>query len=460
MKRFLKSSTALAVSVSLVIIHVPVPNLAFAKEPSGAAVLAIHRDGASRLLNRLDELEKQLAEFKEAARKQEKLVERLMNQIDDQQTALDAAEASVVTLSQTLASVGALGKNTADLVEEAEKVLPKASSEMKPLVEQALKMVKTGDWANGLEQEKILDEMHKARDATLAVREEFKQRRDKLSRYLDSACAGSQINAHTAQQLASLIGGDVPDTWNPDLAATAARNGILLPSCFQEDTENGRTIKDDVYQYIADQQASQQMAMAVNSMMMAAMSTGNPYVIAAVLGFMALMAIFGDNGGGGGNGNGNGNNGTSTGQTQTGDTEHGLEGQGGQDLDSSKGVPNDRPPQGVDLGRAPRNAYGNVAPGVDTWVEVNNQAITFTDKKSGTRWSVNWPPRFPDSNVRIPAFTKDVKILSASATERQFSVQMMIPPCESAETLEIGAEPNNPGDLILLRMPTECVFGE
>ena len=455
MTRILKSITILVVSVSMSLSPISFPVTAQAQQPDPQAVAELLQmlSEANSLLQRLKVLEEQRAQDAEA-------IETLASRVTEQQDALDGVQASIMALSQALASIEALGQQTASLAEEAAAAIPQASEELQDLLTQAHGTIQPGNWVEGLGTPDILARLGNVRQTVESVRDEFERQQQKFDTHLSTACNDSPISEAIASQLAPFISGAVPSLWNPGLAALAASNLIPLPACFSTTTENGRTVEEELQTYVADRQASQQLAAAMNSMMLVAMSTGNPYVMAAVVAIMVLMAIFSREGGGGGErdssgpGDDEGTSGTTPGTTVIKETPGKANGGGV----NGNGEVVEVPPASTGI-VPPSTAYPNVAEGMETWVEVNGQAIRFTDSESGEPWEVNWPPAIRGSDKTIPDFTGEVRILAADVKNKIFRVRMRIPFCDGQEEFNIGADPDEPGGLIVADgLSNACLF--
>ncbi len=423
------------------------------------------------LLQRLEAVEADIAALRSQAEADARTIARLTEEVS-------AAEASVVALSQALDVVGALGERTADLVNDAtetfEEVRTSIPDELQALIDQALGQIEPGDWIEGLEEDEILQRMQEMRGLTEQINQFYLQQRRNLNDRLRDACDDVPV----PQTLAPYLSDAVPRSWTADVARIAVEAEVELPDCFNTPTTgdpDGPTLNDDLQEYMASQQASQQMAMAMNSMMMVAMSSGNPYIIAAALVIMALMAIFGDDGSGGGDGdgegpgdgdaggddnadgNGEGNEGTATGQAGQNGDDAGADPdpQAEPVADPAGGGTDEVVP--VEQATALPPGFENVAEGIDTHVYVLGQTISFTDLATGEVWDANWPPVVPDTGGVLPDFTPDVRIESASVPDRTFTVTMTLGECEAPRTIEIGAdqdqEPNRPGGLIVLSAP-------
>ena len=146
---------------------------------------------------------------------------------------------------------------------------------------------------------------------------------------------------------------------------------------------------EDLSEFIAEQKASQEMATAMNSMLLAAMSTGNPYVIAAAMVIMAIMAIFGDVGSGDGDGKGGGNQQSKGEQGEavgTGNTDDSASGStdassNQNDKESTQDLNAESADSGLGLAGSIKG-YENVKPGVDATIMVKGDLLTFRSVQS------------------------------------------------------------------------------
>jgi len=187
-------------------------------------------------------------------------------------------------MAKTVAQTQQMGQETQALVDEARTRIPDDLPEdLRRAIEGALDKVRPGDWARDLSTDEAVGVIEDLKREAERIREQVEASRNALNDTIRTTC-GSAVAAD----------------WTADRAVTALETGVSLPSCLQN--EQGEPI-DDLKDYLAQQQAGQAMAASMNAMMMAAMSTGNPYVIAAAMALMVILAIFGD---GGGDGNGNG----------------------------------------------------------------------------------------------------------------------------------------------------------
>lgn len=359
-------------------------------------------------------------------------IQQLEAQISSFNRTLAGVETAMGAMAGAVAATQDLGQQTAELTRKAQEALTETvPAEMQELIENALATVKPGDWAKGLPQEEVLAAIEDARSAAEAVQKRFDETSQALDDKLRQACTGVSTAIVGIEQIAP---DGVPPEWSARLAGGATSLGLPLPDCLKSPE-----MSQDITRFLAEQQASQQMAMAMNSMMMSAMATANPYVIAAAMALMVLMAIFGPKGGGGGDGNGGQGPRAATTQNRGG----GADGGEVQPTSSSGADPSAGTLTGLDDGATAGN-HSNLVQGLDIAVTTSTRPngetlITLTSLKE----TVNGAPKTRtltwnqpaltltgDPNAtRLPAFSEAIRILGANLDTGQLIIETRLQGC-------------------------------
>jgi len=374
-------------------------------------------------------------------------VETLTGALDSAHTTISALETGMGAMAKMIASVQDLGSETQTLIDEARDKLPdELSDQMKSVVEKALETIRPGEWTKDLETNEILKALRESHAAAEAVQKRYEAARDELDQTLLTECSGVSTKI---DGINAIVPDGVPSRWTAELAATAVRAELSLPDCLLNDDNKPR---EDLNEFIAEQEASQEMATAMNSMMMAAMATANPYIIAAALAIMAIMAIFGDDGGGEGDGNGSeGESDTSGGEADTSEiaTRGGTQGNPENDeQESPESTGSPEPSENTNTGPGTigielPGAYSNVEPGFGATVSVRGDGptivFTSTDDPSKT-WKIDWgPPSLltgEGDEVELPEFSDTMKFISVDLEQKSFVISMPVAGCpDNSETI-------------------------
>ena len=434
MNWFCRSTTALLASSAIAI------------TPIGATAQTSSEPNAEQLeaLRALIAASQGSSEIAEKLRQLDASVAALRAQVETDAAKIDGLVSALATMAQTLVSVEALAKEAESQLAEARSAAEGIKDDtFVGLLDGVGKVVEDAANIADLPVDDALAKMDEVRRAAEALRAEFLRQGEVLQDTLNTVCTEA-IPANLRGPLGTIIGGSIPPNWTASIAATAVENGLDLPDCFNTPDENGRSAEQEVMDYLVKRQASQEMANAMNTIMMMAMSTGNPYIIAAAVAIMALMAIFGDSGGGDGDGQGE-SEGHDYGQPATtgNGTEH-KEGEG-----ENQAVPPNTPGPGntatppVALPSLP--LHPNVREGLDTIVQVQGQIITLVDARTKEEWPFAWPDRFAPMDIEIPDFSNDVFIEAANAVERTITVTLEVPMCRPGTmyTFALKADPND-----------------
>lgn len=373
------------------------PDAAFGAELADRTDTSVLLKNIANLIARVDDMEARLAEA---------------------QQKVSGAEMALATMAQTAMDPEALGRKTEELLNQAMGAIPgNLPPETKVLLEKAMGAIQTGDWVQGLPQSEIIGAIETARQAAADLDRRLDERRAAINAKLQSACAGVSASATTG--LADLT--DIGDgaTWTAALAAAAASANLALPDCMKSGPDGA--VDQDISEFIAEQQASQQMMTAMNAMMMPAIATGNPYVIAAALAFMAIMALFSSKGkGGGGDGKGSGKQTASGGQVGPGQ-------QSAPDSDSTS--------RRTTTPSNPDSTYRNIKTGMGATVSVvkreNETLLRFrSTTPPETVWTPTWakPARLNEKKQPIggflPPFSDAVRIDAVDFTNKRVTVTL------------------------------------
>lgn len=419
MIRFLK----VAVSYSISIILLFPPHLLSAQtdadppietiSPQTVMVLAQATRGEGPLFDRFKTLEERIRELQTAFAAQGRQIE--------------AGQQALSALASTLKESGALKGASDTTLGDVKEALGDGS----PLLEaisKAASSVQTGSWVDGKSTHEILEAMKETRGSIEEAKRQFEARQRQLNEQIGRLCAGVQPRA--LQGLAAALPAGVPGLWNAAAAVQALQAGLALPDCFNQAVPgtNGRTLQAEIDTHLREQQAIDRLAGAVNSMMMMAYATGNPYVIVAAFAIMLLMAVLGKPGGGGG---------------AEGDSDKSVAKNGqGEDKD-----PNNRKLPDPENGGSP-NQYDNVEPGIGPTVRVLEGGATIIFRDAEGTWTVTWNP--PPETVGVegekgrplPPFSTDVRFLSVDIAKKTFTVRMPLEGCGGPQDVVLFWENN------------------
>lgn len=387
-RRFLKSTTAGATAISFAISSMFVPLVATAQSAADGQVV-LNATSQQTTEQRLQDLERAL--------------QRANQTIIALQTGLGA-------MAQTVAQTQQMGQETQALVDEARTKIPDdLPEEFRRAIEGALDKVRPGDWARDLPTDEAVGVIEDLKREAERIRAQVEASRNALNDAIRTSCGD-------APGVPWLTTGTVAADWTADRAVAALERGVQLPPCLQN--EQGEPI-DSLKDYFAQQQAGQAMAASMNAMMMAAMSTGNPYVIAAAMALMVILAIFGD-GGGNGDGNGDGNSGG-----------------GGGIAPGPSPTPPGPPTPSAPIGQQQAGNVGDYAR-----FEVLGSQVTVNPVTPGAfaGFSASWgPPSFlvagRDEPITLPAFTNDTFVDAVDGPSKSFGIRMTLEGCTDEDVV-------------------------
>lgn len=193
----------------------------------------------------------------------------------------------------------------------AKSVAENTDETAKKLMIDIAEHVKSGDWTKDLEDNEILSHIKKLTEQSEKLKKYIDLQRDRVNNSISSVC-GTE-NPQTWKPLIKAGLTNIPDHWSTNFAANARSLGVELPPCFNKKPPNSdTTVAQDIDRYQKTIDSGKELQFAISNMMMMAMSTGNPYIIAAAMVLRAIMAIFSDGGGDGegdGEGDGSGDDG-------------------------------------------------------------------------------------------------------------------------------------------------------
>lgn len=389
--RFLKSTTAGATAMSFAISSMFFPLVATAQSAADGQVV-LNATSQQTTEQRLEDLEREL--------------QRANQTIIALQTGLGA-------MAKTVAQTQQMGQETQALVDEARTRIPDdLPEEFRRAIEDALDKVRPGDWAKDLPTDEAVGVIDDLKREAERIRAQVEASRNALNEAIRTTCGD-------ATGVPWLSTGAVTADWTADRAVAALQRNVPLPPCLQND--QGQPI-DSLKDYLEKQQAGQAMAASMNSMMMAAMSTGNPYIIAAAMALMVILAIFGD---GGGNGDGDG--------------ERDGNGGGGIAGATTTTTPTTTTTSTTTATVGQQQA-GNV--GHYARFEVLDQLVTVNPVKQGefAGFSAVWgPPSFRvagrDDPITLPAFTNDIFVDAVDGPSESFSIRMTLDGCTDEDVV-------------------------
>lgn len=382
--RLLKSATAGATAISVAMTSTFFPLVATAQTVSDAQVV-LNATSQRTIEQRLQYLEGEL--------------QRANQTIIALQTGLGA-------MAKTVAQTQQMGQETQALVDEARTKIPDdLPEEFRRAIGDALDKVRPGEWAKDLSTDEAVGVIEDLKREAERIRAQVEASRNALNDAIRTTCGD-------APGVPWLSTGAVAADWTADRAVAALQRNVPLPPCLRE--EQGQPI-DSLKDYLEKQQAGQAMAASMNSMMMAAMSTGNPYIIAAAMALMVILAIFGD-GGGSGDGDGNGGGGIAPGPTPT---------------------PPAPPAPPAPAGQQQAGNVGDYAR-----FEVLGSQVTVNPVTQGAfaGFSAVWgPPSFRvagrDDPITLLAFTNDTFVDAVDGPSKSFSIRMTLEGCTDEDVV-------------------------
>ena len=434
MTRFLK----VAVSYSISILLLFPPHFLSAQtdasppietiSPQTVMVLAQATRGEGPLFGRLKPLQDRMRELEAQLRDAQTALAAQARQIEVGQQALSA-------LASTLKTGGVLKGASDTTLGDVKDALGDGSPVLEAIT-RAASSVQTGSWVDGKSTQDILNAMKETRGSIEEAKRQFEARQGQINEQIARLCQG--VRPRALQGLATVLPAGVPALWNAAAAVQALQADLTLPECFNQPVAgtDGRTLQTEINTHLREQQAIDRLAGAVNSMMMMAYATGNPLVIAAAFAIILLTALLGKPGGGGAEG---------------GSEESVAEnGQG-----ENREPPDNREPVHGDGGSP--NQYDNVEPGIGARVRVIGNGSTIIFQDDAGSWTVSWNP--PPETVGVegeegrplPAFSTNVRFLSVSIAEKNFTVRMPLPGCGGPQDVVLFAEDN-----ILRAAPIAC----
>lgn len=282
----------------------------------------------------------------------------------------------------------------------------KVSGKTKKLMNDIAKNIHIGDWTDGLQDSDVLKNLKALTKQSQELKKMIEKQRESINKSIEHVCQGENPRAWPPLAQAGLS--EIPEHWSTQLATNVRTLGVKLPNCFDKPSSNSSgTVGDDVERFQKTLETGQELQFAISNMMMMAMSTGNPYIIAAAMVLMAIMAIFSDDGGDGGE--------TGNGQSKS-EKDSVSEGNGNSDNNSNQQGEKSKPEKNTGNSENGGSSQGITTPKSGS-IEVTRKdnALWFVDtKKGGKPFVLKWS-RIKDTNGDLlPPMPDNLTVKEAS----------------------------------------------
>ena len=400
----------------------------------------------------------------------EQLIEQLAARVEDQANLLEATNTLLNEFVKSRNNAEQARKRAAQAQEKGQTAIKDATPTVGKKLGAALDASKPEHWKDNESAREQGDKI--TREMKLAWREIQEQRRENEKR-LATTCKDAVVDEQAKSALESHVEGKVPQKWTADLVSIAQREGVKLPACFDEEDENGQTLRDAIAQSDEDRSAFEEVKDAIKTILSVITEVSAVTITLILSPLIWLGKLFNNkSGGSGGDGERSGSGGGETSHNKevrkTRSDEYQSQDDGEDRRDDENGD-NDQDgrndEQGDEIkGTGDTDGAGTISvsvePGLGVTVEVFEGGIKLTDDESGEQWYADWPPRTGNKQMQFPELNESMTIVSADVAAKRLTIRMSVNGCamDVPVALELVAQPKQPGTLEVADVPNECVL--